>query len=934
MADLAFAERARREAARYGGGPWVFVRELLQNARDARARHVRFASRLEDGQLSVSCRDDGDGMTFEHARRYLFRLYASSKDGRHGQAGRFGVGFWSLLACDPARLVVRSWPRRGEPWEVELDGALQGLARRHPPAEGHGTEVLLHRRPAPPDGRAELQAAVVRFGRFLTRLDAPSRPLEVRVDGHVVGRPFDLPAPRLRFGDRRLRGVVALGQRPRVELLVRGLPVREAACLQDLLAAEERGAARTARLQLDGGLAPAALLDSAAVEVLLSRDDVRAGRALAGLLERAERELDRLIERQLEYLQPRSWGERLRDAARSRWTSLVLAALLTLAAAVAWRVGKEGERAGTAPAARPRVAVGQAPAAEGRLAPYRDLGDSYQGAWADEALAGRGQAVALRYEPARRRPRLAALVVPDPALPGAPPVVAGPYRGAAPCEGEDCLAIELVVESRGGPTRLPVPSGEAVDPRSVAVEDGPGQLHASGLGEPLLALPPGRWHVRYRTSVAGWEAPGLAVRPLSGEAAAEAARLRQLSPGRRTAAALEFVRARVRYSTEAAVARAHRRRARLPFELRSLEVGAGDCDVQNGLLASLLSAAGVPARLVIGYLGAGGRALPFLHAWVEHRADDGASAVLDASAVGPAVPAPVEVAGQELAEAPSVRLPASQPRSTAGPPQPPSAVRAQPAADRHLTTLAWGVGLAGLAGLAALAALARLAWGRRRRRADVLLDRQGSLAALLRGVLENPRAFDHLPALLRRELLPALGRRRLALGPAWRAALRGQLFVSRARPALAQRAARAGLMVLDGARDEGRLVAEALGAVDLDEWQARLVAMRAGPLEELNRHLRRAGERWRALLLDRLGAPRLLVLPGTRVLTAERAERLLLLDAGDPWLAEVEELGRARPAAALLAALARLAPLAGLPPDEQLALLADPAAAALAETAR
>jgi hypothetical protein len=929
MADLAFAERARREAARYGGGPWVFVRELLQNARDARARRVRFASRLEGGELVVACRDDGDGMTFEHARRYLFRLYASSKDGRRGQAGRFGVGFWSLLAFEPSGIVVRSWPRRGEPWEVELDGSLQGLAQRRPAHEGHGTEVRLRRRCEPPDdSREQLQAAVAAFGRFLTRVDAPARPLEVRVEGRAVGQAFDLPAPRLRFGDSGLRGVVALAAQPRVELLVRGLPVREAACLQDLLAAEERRAGRAPRPQLGGGLAPAALLDSAAVEVLLSRDDVRAGRALAGLVERAERELDRLIERQLECLRPPSWSERLRAAARSPATSVALAALLAVATA-------EGARrllhqdAPPPPLAAPSAAAtaGTAPraAAAGSLAPYRDLGESYQGAWSDEALAGRGRSVALRYEPPRRQPRLAALVVPEPGLEAGAAVVAGPYRGPG-CAG-GCLAFELLAESRSAVTRLPVPSGEAVDPGSVLVDGGPVRVLASPLGEPLLVLPAGLHRVRYQTGPAPWDAPGLPPPAPLAATTTTAARLRQLPAGARATATLGFVRAHVRYSTEATVARAHRERALLPFAQRALEVGAGDCDVQNGLLAELLRAAGLPARLVVGYLGAEGRARPFLHAWVEHRAEDGSVAVLDASAVGSASAAdPGESAAGPASEATSPdsgpSAAALRPADGAGEERPVHAAR------RGLATLAWTGAV--LAGLAALAGLGRR-WRRGRR--DVALDRQGSLAELLRGVLENPRAFDHLPALLRRELVPALGRKRLALGPAWRAALRGQLFVSRARPALARRAAKAGLMVLDGARDEGRVVAEALGAIDLDEWETRLAAARAGPLAPLNQHLRARAERWRALLLDGLGAPRLLVLPGARVLPAERAERLLLLDAADPWLAELVALQAARPARALLASLARLAPLAGLPPDEQLELLAPSAAAALEERA-
>ena len=81
------------------------------------------------------------GMTFEHAKRYLFALYASSKESGSGMAGRFGVGFWSVLRFDPGRIVVRSWPRRGAAWEVELDGALTDAVVRAPSERRrHGTE--------------------------------------------------------------------------------------------------------------------------------------------------------------------------------------------------------------------------------------------------------------------------------------------------------------------------------------------------------------------------------------------------------------------------------------------------------------------------------------------------------------------------------------------------------------------------------------------------------------------------------------------------------------------------------------------------------------------------------------------------------------------------------------------------------------------------
>src|SRR4051812_9484615 len=109
-----FRDRAQFEAERYGADPWIFVRELLQNARDAGATKVTISIDTRDALVRLTCRDDGDGMTEEHSKKFLFRLYASSKEGAAGMAGRFGVGFWSILRFEPTSIVIRSWPKRGQ----------------------------------------------------------------------------------------------------------------------------------------------------------------------------------------------------------------------------------------------------------------------------------------------------------------------------------------------------------------------------------------------------------------------------------------------------------------------------------------------------------------------------------------------------------------------------------------------------------------------------------------------------------------------------------------------------------------------------------------------------------------------------------------------------------------------------------------------------
>ena len=61
----AFRERARLEADRYGPDPWIFVRELLQNSRDAGAHRVRFVVEQDGAIERVTCFDDGDGRWVE-----------------------------------------------------------------------------------------------------------------------------------------------------------------------------------------------------------------------------------------------------------------------------------------------------------------------------------------------------------------------------------------------------------------------------------------------------------------------------------------------------------------------------------------------------------------------------------------------------------------------------------------------------------------------------------------------------------------------------------------------------------------------------------------------------------------------------------------------------------------------------------------------------
>jgi hypothetical protein len=908
MTPADFLGCARREALRYGSDPWIFVRELLQNARDAGARAVTITAGETHGTARLVFVDDGRGMDFEHARRYLFALYASSKEGERGAAGRFGVGFWSLLRWEPARIVVRSWPQRGEPWGIELDGTLTEAARLPAPAgRKHGTEIVLER----PAGDGELarrvRDAAWQSARYTCRRGEPDSPLDIRVNGAPVTAPFELPAPMVRFRRGRTRGVVGLGAEARVELFSQGLRVRAASALEDLLSPEGSSAETRVRFPaLADGVAPQAILDGEDFEPLLARADVRETAGLRRLVALGQRELQRLIERQLDAVRPRSFRER---AGTWMATAIALLAIAVGAAVVRHRFPPSNPAVAASP---PSVAArgGAFPApvvdAPRPAAPYSDLGRRYEGPRTD-TLPLSPTALALRYEPADRTFFLAALLLDRPFERPALLVDDGAYAGPA-CAG-GCVTVNVQIADGPGPLRLPVPTGHRVDPASTYLDGRPVEVRASVAGEPYVMLDEAtEARLVYRTGPAAEPAPVAARRPVTPPArlATIVARLRGLEPTARLAAATQWVRETVPYSTSADVAARYRAAEGADPLARALDIGAGDCDVQNALLVTLLRSSGVRARMAVGWIAHEGRAIVPLHAWAEVQDADGVWRIADASA--PINDAPTPAAATV---APAVAMPPVEPTVL-------------PAAH---ATRRWGVvGLAAAAAL--LVGVAGLA--RRRTRREVNVAPQQDLVALVRGALARPDTFRHAPALYTRRLLVVIGGRAVSLAEASEQASERRLFRSATGGPLARRAAADGAMVLDAAHGESAAAADALGAVDLDEWEAFLLRCRETRLlSEVDRCLRRLGQPWSVRAVSGIGHATLLDLPA-----AGGTRRLVVFDADEPWLVGAERRAAAAPGEAILAVVDRVAEQVRADDAERRRVLPELARAALREAAR
>jgi hypothetical protein len=295
---------------------------------------------------------------------------------------------------------------------------------------------------------------------------------------------------------------------------------------------------------------------------------------------------------------------------------------------------------------------------------------------------------------------------------------------------------------------------------------------------------------------------------------------------------LRFVADNIAYDRSPEAARVYLAGDGRLFAETALAVGAGDCDVQNGLLVELLRLAGVEARLALGYVGFEGTALPGLHAWVEYF-DDGRWYAADASASASSSGAsrrPLDAAG---------RLPAEVLAGIA----PPAKGWRRP----------WTVG----ALLLLTAGVAGLAVRRRFAATGLELDPTGDLAALLGGALRHPGAFSALPAMAHGRFVPLLARAEaISIDRARRLAAKRRLFRSSIASRLARDAVARGTPVIDASTAEGRVLSLALGAIDLDHWSELLDrSSESGLGRWMNLQLELLDEPWRVRAVSGLGEP-------------------------------------------------------------------------------
>lgn len=848
LRGIDFRQWAEWGSSFYGDDPWFFLRELAQNSRDAGARHIEVtAEQSLDHLQTLAFADDGRGMSREHARKYLFRLYASSKEGDPDMAGRYGIGFWSILRYRPDEIVIASHDGR-EGWALALDADL--TPREVPcPLAIHGTRIVLSRAGKGENASfpQEVRAGLDRYCRYLRTAGRHPAPLSVTIAGVEIHRELSLPVFRsMSFSAPGIRGVVGLATTPEVTVLARGLPVFHGRTLNELRHPHPRSIPDEPSGQ---GLAPVFLIDGDRLDATFSRQALVDNGAMRRMLAVAGLARQRLLRSLLRRAGGDGEGRQGSLPPGRTWRRgvILLSVLIVLGFALSRLI---------LPRFLPRPATVESPS----WGQPRYLGPGEEGTAAPPA--------GFRYHPetatwfrlfaADTFDRVHGWVRPKPTG-RSPTALAG--RASSPG-----MRVTLPL-TRAGDILLPCPVGSGIVPGSQALDGravSSPLRHGTDASWSIIVQAPGL--LTYDCAPAEADSPlppPLATLPWPEPLRRQLAKFARRPAELRAESLRSWVASLWTFDPGLSTARAWRDdEGRLSFLDRALALRRGDCDVINGVLALALAQTGLPARLAVGFRGEAGQASGTLHAWAEYRLH-GSWQPLDATIPAFRTEAPPPIASP-----------------------PPTAVAPAGSSGWFLLlplcagALAWG-------------------WFARRPRFTPVSDPspEGSaeprLAELVRGVLIQRHAWQDSSALFHTPLLPSLDGRKLSIARCMALARRGLLLSARPHHLDRIGLQRSRVPILAaGDSPSQELIPLLPGVHALDDLLGSGPPPPVSPgLRELlyavNRLLRRAGPDWPHLLVGEwIGPGRVRPLDLSRLVPRELGHRgryFLLKNGDEGW---------------------------------------------------
>ncbi|MCP4606178.1 MAG: hypothetical protein GY847_37640 [Proteobacteria bacterium] len=643
------------EGLRYGEDRMVFLREFAQNARDARASQIRVSTGFENSGFVLCFEDDGLGMGYDHAREYLFTLYTSSKEHEATSAGRFGVGFWSVLLFQPSEIEIESREADRDSWKIELDGDLSRPRLAIGSLETPGTRIVIKQSAKTRDEADQMgikvEKALVRYCRYLKQRDKSTLPLPIFFNGKMINRDFKLDGPCwMSFRNDSVEGAVGLGERPRIDLYARGLLVWQGTVLDEL----RYGASPRKKSRHAQGLAPVYVLCGNDLNVTLDRRAVVDDRALGQVRRIARQRMRKLLWQYLDRVSKRWFGQRVVDRLNGFVEDIRLgghlpaliafcvtvfllggAVLITIRSARAVP-DHDSPLPGGPALSSPGDKVNPGGGHSANLKPKKVAFGSlppFLGPAVDPVLPS--EQVALGYSPAGPKQFRATAYEQLHAglgIKGSAPQAVSPapkFRCAS-----DCLDIHLEITADPGAFVVPTPTGHSIESPGISLNGRPvAKLDLSKAGEPVIVFDgavrgvlkyrsgPGAHSLDHGHRIRLLKLPRFIKLPNELNAAVAAVK-KEASVTEQIESLRRFVEKRLLYDRSLIASEAYTKfltgRPKAGWLDFVLSYGRGDCDVKNTVLVFLLRRIGVPARLAIGLVGENGQARPGMHAWVEY----------------------------------------------------------------------------------------------------------------------------------------------------------------------------------------------------------------------------------------------------------------------------------------------------------------------------
>lgn len=617
MNAQAFFERAIREAQRYGDDRWIFLRELVQNSRDAGATHIYCYTDIRDQWSYLDFQDNGEGMDATQFERYLLRLYASSKENDAAAIGFYGVGFWSTLLFRPHLIRIASC-KNGNTIAYEINCQDLSITPFDAKLKHDGTRITLIR---PTTGGDDNFAQVV--AERLRYYTGPVRPAPHRhkmvlmCNGEVLNVDFDLP-PHFsrRIREKGFDGVIGLGDKPSIKLYKGGILVRDLTSLEEILPNRKSNLSQTGL-----GLYPQLAINADGLTVLMDRQSVFEDGLLLRIVETCEHHLMQIQRQMVQQLFPLNWHNRFlhfwQKVSFKKWGWSGLALLLL--GAVIWFSKNLLTESSSMPAetqmtSRPGYVDAAFQKWEG---PVIDTRSSREIQW-NFRYEGGPPYILFRVTTLTRYDKNRGWLT-------APQKAQGPYPTIPFPEGETPILVSMQTQTIGSPIPLPIPPKYRLIKHSVVTASGKQpQIMQSQLGHPLVTFQQAE-RLSYQVIRAPSEAPvrfhqALTIEDYPADFQSFFQSIIGLSEKEKAQAIAEFLTRQFEYSRSPEAARKFQL-AKGDFLERIRSVGGGDCDLLNGVYALMLQTADVPAYLSVGLVGKQGRAESSLHAWVRYWAD-------------------------------------------------------------------------------------------------------------------------------------------------------------------------------------------------------------------------------------------------------------------------------------------------------------------------